>query len=113
MPFKEGESGNPNGRPKSDKQFRDALTLAIKRTDGDKSKLDRVADALIDKALTGDVPAINAIADRLDGKANQAVEVTHAGEVTFKSAAISALNSFFAEEAGRGADKPHKDALPN
>ncbi len=36
------------------------------------SKLRAVAEALVDKALTGDVHAINTIADRLDGKVPQA-----------------------------------------
>jgi hypothetical protein len=73
MPFEEGQSGNPKGRPKSAKLFKDALTLAIKRTDGDKTELALIAQALVDKAKAGDVPAINAIADRLDGKATQPI----------------------------------------
>ncbi len=79
MAFKSGMSGNPGGRPKGDKLFRDALTLAIKRSDGDKTMLAHIADALVSKALSGDVPAINAIADRLDGKPHQTAEITHIG----------------------------------
>ena len=37
------------------------------------NKLRAVAEALVDKALTGDVQAINSIADRLDGKVAQAI----------------------------------------
>lgn len=37
------------------------------------SKLRAVADALVNKAMTGDVPAIKEIADRLDGKVPQAI----------------------------------------
>lgn len=77
MAFGKGQTGNPGGRPKTDKIFREALNLAIKRTEGDKTKLARVAEALVEKALTGDVPAINAIADRLDGKPHQTAEITH------------------------------------
>lgn len=73
MPFEPGESGNPGGRPKSNKQFKEALNVAIKRTDGDKTKLAQIAEALVEKAIAGDVPAINAVADRLDGKATQPI----------------------------------------
>ncbi|MDP3937734.1 MAG: hypothetical protein Q8R92_06320 [Deltaproteobacteria bacterium] len=37
------------------------------------TKLRDVADALVTKALTGDVPAIKEVADRLDGKVPQGV----------------------------------------
>jgi len=74
MAFKPGTASNPAG--KNGKPFKDALTLAIKRTDGDKTQLARIAEALVEKAKTGDVPAINAIADRLDGKAHQTTELT-------------------------------------
>ena len=62
------------GRPPSEKTFANMLRIAIKEahdTGGD--KLRAVADALVNKAMTGDVPAIKEIADRLDGKVPQAV----------------------------------------
>lgn len=72
MPFEPGKSGNPGGKPKS-KPFKDALNLAILRTEGDKTKLARIAEALVDKAAGGDVPAIREVADRLDGKPTQEI----------------------------------------
>ena len=73
MPFKAGQSGNPGGRSRSEKQFRDALSVAIKRTDGNKTKLAQIAESLVQKAIAGDVAAINAVADRLDGKVAQVI----------------------------------------
>lgn len=102
MPFESGKSGNPGGRSKSEKLFRDALSLAVKRTSGDKTMLGEIAEALVAKAMLGDVPAINAVADRLDGKPAQDVAIEHSGELTFKSAVISQLDSFFAQPAGPG-----------
>ena len=62
------------GRPPSEKTFANMLRVAIKEAHVDGGdKLRRVADALVDKAMTGDVPAIKEIADRLDGKVPQAV----------------------------------------
>ena len=62
------------GRPPSEKTFANMLRIAIKEAHVDGGdKLRAVADALVNKAITGDVPAIKEIADRLDGKVPQAV----------------------------------------
>jgi hypothetical protein len=47
--------------------------MALADAQGDFKALRRVADALISKALTGDVAAIKEVADRLDGRVPQAV----------------------------------------
>jgi hypothetical protein len=73
--FLPGQSGNPGGRS-TEKRFREALLLELAE-DGDARKpLREVAKALIAAALTGDVSAIREIADRLDGKPAQAIDVT-------------------------------------
>lgn len=71
-PFQPGQSGNPNGRPKS-KPFKDALERALKAAGDDKSAIELVATALVEKARSGDVPAIKELADRIDGKVPQGV----------------------------------------
>lgn len=72
-PFKPGQSGNPNGRPKS-KPFKAALQKALDAAGDDKDMLKLVADALVGKAMMGDVPAIKELADRLDGKVSQPID---------------------------------------
>ena len=69
MPFAKGRSGNPHGRPKAGHLFADALrmSLAAKGPNGVK-KLRMIADALVEKAIGGDIAAIREIGDRLDGK---------------------------------------------
>jgi len=50
------------------------LRVAISEAHGEGgTRLRAVADALVTKAMSGDVPAIKEIADRLDGKVPQAV----------------------------------------
>jgi hypothetical protein len=72
------------GRPPSEKTFANMLRVAIKEAHEDgKDRLRAVADALVMKALTGDVPAIREIGDRLDGKVMQQVE--HSGFVSTPS----------------------------
>lgn len=62
------------GRPPREKTFANMLRIAISEAHGEGgTRLRAVADALVLKAIEGDVPAIREIADRLDGKVPQAV----------------------------------------
>lgn len=72
-PWKPGQSGNPNGRPKV-KPFRDAVRRVIAEAGDDKDMLKAVAAALLAKGMDGDVSAIKEIADRLDGKVPQTLQ---------------------------------------
>jgi hypothetical protein len=76
MPFQKGQSGNPHGRG-VEKVWRDAVMLAVNEKDGKgkdaRKKLRRLAEALVDAGLGGDISAIREIGDRLDGKPAQIV----------------------------------------
>ena len=62
------------GRPPKEKSFANMLNIAIKEaTEEGTSKLRAVADALVAKAINGDVQAIKEVADRIDGKVPQGV----------------------------------------
>ena len=63
------------GRPPKEKSFANMLNIAIKEAVEGKehTKLRAVADALVDKAMAGDVQAIKEVADRLDGKVPQGI----------------------------------------
>lgn len=73
MPFEPNHELS-TGRPKKEKSFASMLRIAINEaTEEGGTKLRAVADALVNKAVTGDVPAIKELADRIDGKVPQAL----------------------------------------
>lgn len=79
MPWEKGQSGNPNGRPRT-RVMAEALSLALKREAADSDgkltrKLNLIADKLVNLALEGDMQAIKEINDRMDGKAFQSVAI--------------------------------------
>jgi hypothetical protein len=74
MAWTEGASGNPEGRPKHVKPWKEAILRAIKRREeSDPHALDKLADKLLDKVGEGDVSAIKEFGDRLDGKVPQGI----------------------------------------
>lgn len=77
MAWTKGKSGNPNGRP-NDKPFLDTLRFVLKETSGPEklTKLRRITDVLVDKALEGESWAVQHVMDRVDGKAHQTAEIT-------------------------------------
>ena len=80
MPFQQGKSGNPAGRPKTAKPITDALRYIGKQPyTGGKIRLPRkptaaqlIAKALFERALAGEVAAFHFIANRVDGKVERA-----------------------------------------
>lgn len=78
MAWAKGQSGNPKGRA-AGKPFRDALDMELKEAGDERPKLRAIAKKLLDEAELGNMQAINCLADRLDGKAAQALE--HSGDM--------------------------------
>ena len=65
-----GNTNNQDGR-----LWRAAIRRALdKRSLAEKrDELEKIAEALLDKALAGDVGALRELGDRLEGKANQPI----------------------------------------
>ena len=92
--FKEGESGNPNGRPKGSRNLstilREMLNEDIEVTEnGEKSKK-KLQDIIVRKLIVkaqkgeGDLKAIKEIFDRLEGRPAQSIDAN----VTFAKPTI-------------------------
>lgn len=70
------------------------LDAAEKAAEEGKTVKEIVAEALLAKAVTGDVAAIKEFGDRIDGKPSQGIDVTSKGErIGSADAAIAAIDS--------------------
>lgn len=76
MPFEPGQSGNPSGR-QTLKPWTKTLERALAQYEKGDVKageaLRRIADRVVEGALAGDKDSVKEIAERLDGKAVQAI----------------------------------------
>lgn len=70
------KAGRPKGATNKDKPFAEALRLELNAAGEDHKALRKIAAKVITMAEGGDMQAINAIADRLDGKPAQESTVT-------------------------------------
>ena len=78
-PWPKGISGNPGGRPKKtplSDACRELLDKPVPRDRSGRSYAEAIAEKLAKKALAGNIPAAREIADRAEGKARQAMEVS-------------------------------------
>src|SRR5437660_9838605 len=76
--WQKGESGNPGGRPKRllTEAYQAQLSRTKKRDRQRRTYAELIADAQIRKALKGNTMAAREIADRVEGKAGQAIELS-------------------------------------
>lgn len=75
--FQPGQSGNPKGKPKGARHFSTLIREAIQKVaEGDDEPADRmIVKQLVDKARKGDLSAIDRVIDRVDGKAEQTINL--------------------------------------
>lgn len=98
----------PSGGPKGDKLWRDALSVALKRTGPDnRPYLARIAEKCVMAADNGDMAAIKEIGDRLDGKPHQSMEV----ETTVTKYVISAKSEKQTPETWQQQHAPESKTL--
>lgn len=85
MPFQPGNKlGNKANHKKPHRITQHLIAALNEAADGTNvTKMRKVIDALIAKAIEGDVPAIREVIDRLDGKVPQALETGDGQEVVY------------------------------
>lgn len=88
-PFKPGQSGNPNGRPKKLPQIDKLIANILGETESGGSEAELILMALVKRAKKGDTRAAEIILERAYGKAKQPIE--HSGEI--KGFTISAASA--------------------
>ena len=69
MPFKKGQVGNPNGRPKSGKSWAELLRFVGNQKDSVSGRLNKevVAETLYRHAKAGNIQAARLIMEYMDG----------------------------------------------
>lgn len=68
-------AGNKNSGRRAEKPFRDALRIELAAAGENQKALREIARALIEKARTGDLQAVTELANRIDGKPTQQLEI--------------------------------------
>jgi ribosomal protein L17 len=79
MPFKQGKSGNPKGRPKKGETLTDLLRekIEIPKTTREKlTRKEKIIEKLITLAEAGDLSALKYLFDRIDGRPKESIELT-------------------------------------
>ena len=98
-------AGNANSGRK-DKLWRDALMVAVKRSDTEgRVMLAKIAQKVVEAACEGDMQAIKEIGDRIDGKAPQSLDVTTRHEQSISELSDAELERIIAEKA-KGVQPP-------
>lgn len=67
-------AGNSNSGRRAEKPFADALRMEIAAVGPDHQALRKIAKYVLDKAMTGDMDAIDFVVNRTDGKPHQSVD---------------------------------------
>jgi len=74
------QKGNQAAKGRTNpREFANMLRVAVKESQGDKSKLRVIAEKLVAEAMDGNIRAIREVADRLDGKPSQSHQLSGEG----------------------------------
>jgi hypothetical protein len=103
---------------KSEKEWRDALMVAVRRPDKDEAgkkstKLKRIAARVVEEAIGGNMAAIQEIGNRLDGRPSQDLSIEQNTTVTVVEERLSRTVEWLGELTGSGSDSEDKEPLPN
>ena len=77
-PWRKGQSGNPGGRPKKlplTDELRKLLAEVVPDDRQRRTFAEKIAEAVVKKAAKGNLQAVREIADRVEGKARQGIQI--------------------------------------
>jgi hypothetical protein len=79
-PFKKGQTGNPNGRPKGSslRDIKVVLQDLLSQEKNGTQLIDGLMSVVVNKALKGDLKAVDMLLSYTFGKATQRTEITGA-----------------------------------
>ncbi len=89
--------------PWSEKPFREALRIAVMDKEKGKPRLRMLAESLVKAGMGGDIQAIREIADRLEGKPAQSIDMA----VTDERSVIRSPEVSVTPEDWTTSHKPH------
>ena len=92
--FKKGISGNPKGRPPKEFALNDHIREIANQPMGKtkKTMLESVVNTVYQEALSGNMTAVNFLADRILGKASQSIGIKDISEEPIKVFDIDGLD---------------------
>jgi hypothetical protein len=77
--FKKGQSGNPNGRPKDElREIKTVIADLLKQQKNNQQLVDGLMTVVVNKALKGDLKAVDMLLSYCYGKPTQRTEITGA-----------------------------------
>lgn len=88
MPFKPGQSGNPNGRPKNPWSITDAMREYLRKHPDYKRKF---VEKAVSMALAGDTKAMQLVWNYMNGMPNQQVDLNGDMKNTIESSSLDKL----------------------
>ena len=113
--WKPGQSGNPNGRPKSNpvtEAYRDILEARIPGDPDERTFAQAIAQVMLEGALLGSVKATREITDRVEGRARQSLEINTPAGRPLEVNVTSALDKVYGPGAEAG-DEADASSRPN
>jgi len=104
--FKPGQSGNPGGRPKT-RELTEMLRAVCNEIDpkSRKSFFQLAAESLLREVFAGDVQAFKELADRVEGRTVQQVELSGPEGSAIPLANVTEIDERIAELMRRGEER--------
>jgi hypothetical protein len=108
-PFKKGETGNPNGRPKKLPPIKELIEKTLGEEKNGISGVDAIFKVLLSKAVKGDLKASQMLLDYYYGKATQKTEIVGEIQTTNKPIDLKKLSLEELKELERIAERLDSD----